>query len=120
MNILAELGEIWGKKDNSAILCEDGEVSNPLIYFELAYKLIHAAITKVCVDRNCTYAELLEEIRKIDPEIIEKYFELFEIVDCDVYGKWCTGDLMLEEYKRYCSTVDEWKEVTMRMTGKAR
>jgi len=84
MNIIAELSEVWGARDKSASVGADGEVTNPLPYFEEAFHLIQSAITQWCIALNCTYAELLEETRKVDPDIVGRFFELFDTVDCDV------------------------------------
>lgn len=115
MNIMAELSEVWGATNRSTSVETDGPVSNPLPYFEAAFHLIQAAITQSCIARNCTYAELIEEARKVEPGVVERYFELFDTVDCDVYGRWCSGSLTHQEYQRFCGVVDDWKEVTMRM-----
>ncbi len=115
MNIIAELSEVWDASNRSASDGTDGPVSNPLPYFEKASRVIQAAITQACKARNCTFAEFLEETRKVEPGIIERYFELFDTMDCDVYGRWCVGVLTYGEHRRFCRAVDDWQEAAMRM-----
>jgi hypothetical protein len=115
MNIMAELCEAWTAGSKTRPGNSDGSVGNPLPYFEQAFQYVQRLIVETYKFRNCTYAEMLEEVRKIDPGIVTKYFELFDAVDCDIYGKWCTGALSTEEYELFCRTVDDWKDMTSRM-----
>lgn len=117
MNLMAELSEVWSSRSNQRPAKSGGLGGNPLPYFEEAFQYVESVIVQAYKSRNCTYAEMLEEVRKIDPGIVTRYFELFDAVDCDVYGKWCSGTLTLEEYNLFCRTVDEWKEITSRMIG---
>ena len=112
MNIMVELSEVWSARNKTASFKTDELVTNPLPYFEETLEFIQTLIVQTYKARNCTYAELLEDVRKIDPDIVNKYFELFDALDCDVYGRWCTGMLTLQEYQTFCRTVDEWKEIT--------
>jgi hypothetical protein len=115
MNVMAELSKVWSSWRNQRPPMPDGLGSNPLPYFEEAFEYVQSVIVQTYKSRNCTYAELLEEARDADPSIITRYFELFDAVDCDVYGKWCAGTLTTEEYDQFCRIVDEWKEITSRM-----
>ncbi len=115
MNIIAELSEVWSSRGGQSPGKPDGSGGNPLPYFEEAFQCIQSVIVQAYKSRNCTYAEMLEEARKIDPGIVTRYFELFDAVDCDVYGKWCSGTLTAEEYDLFCRRVDEWKDITSRM-----
>ncbi len=117
MNIMAELSEVWSAKSKTTASNLDGLAANPLPYFEQAFQYVQTLIVETYKSRNCTYAELLEEVRKVDPGNVGRYFQLFDTVDCDVYGKWCSGTLTLEEYDTFCRAVDEWKDVTVRMIG---
>jgi hypothetical protein len=115
MNIMTELSEVWSAKCKTSPCTSDASVANPLPYFEEAFHYVEDVITQAYKSRNCTYAELLEEVQKVDPKIAARYFELFDAVDCDVYGKWCSGILTIEEYDLFCKMVDEWKEITSKM-----
>jgi hypothetical protein len=115
MNIMAELLEAWTSKRKTGGLMMRQLAGNPLPHFEQAFRQVHAMIVGTCQKRQCTYAELLEDARNADPATVERYFELFESVDCDVYGKWCAGTLTVEEYTLFCGHVDEWKDSTSRM-----
>ncbi len=115
MNIIAELSEVWSARSKTRPGMSDGWVSNPLPYFEEAFQYVQGVIVQAYKSRNCTYAEMLEGIRKVDPGIVTKYFELFDAVDCDIYGKWCSSTLTSEEYNLFCRTVDEWKDIASRM-----
>ena len=115
MNIIAELSEVWSARSKTRPGMSDGSVANPMPYFEEAFQYVQGVIVQAYKSRNCTYAEMLEEIRKVDPSVVTRYFELFDAVNCDVYGKWCCGTLTAEEYDQFCRTVDEWKEITSRM-----
>jgi hypothetical protein len=114
MNVLAELSVVWNSRTDHGF----GKTSlggNPLPYFEDAFKSVQNMVLEAYTARNCTYAEMLEAIRKADSEIVARYFELFDAVDCDVYGKWCAGALSAEEYDLFCRTVDDWKDITSKM-----
>ena len=105
-------GTSWA---NAKTSLQDGLAANPLPYFEQAFQYVQTLIVDTYKSQNCTYPELLEEVRKVDPDIVGRYFQFFNTVDCNIYGKWCSGTLTLEEYDTFCRAVDEWKVVTSRM-----
>jgi hypothetical protein len=114
MNVLAELSVVWNSRADQDYVKHQLR-GNPLPYFESAFRCVQRLIVKAYTSRNCTYAELLEAIRRVAPGIVAEYFELSNAVDCDVYGKWCTGKLSTKEYELFCKTVDAWKDITSRM-----
>ena len=105
MNIMVDLSKVWNAKSKISLATSDESVVNPLLYFEEAFHYVRNLIVQAYKSRNCTYAEFLEEVRKIDPGIVTRYFELSDAVDCDVYGKWCSSILTVEEYNFFCKTV---------------
>ncbi len=112
MNFMAELSEVWGM-DADLTWASAG---NPLPYFERAFCQVEALIVETCRARSCTYAELLEGVRKADPVLVEEYLSTFNQVDCDVYGKWCSGELTEDEYQLFCTRVDRWRDSASRMS----
>jgi hypothetical protein len=115
MNIMVDLSKVWNAKSKISLATSDESVVNPLLYFEEAFHYVRNLIVQAYKSRNCTYAEFLEEVRKIDPGIVTRYFELSDAVDCDVYGKWCSSILTVEEYNFFCKTVEEWKHSASKM-----
>ena len=90
-------------------------VENPLPYFEKVFAEVTMAIREECRQRKCSYAELLEDIRKIDPAIIERFFELHDAIACDVYGRWCDGSLTVEKLQDFYRTLEEWQVLVIEM-----
>ncbi len=115
MNIIAELSELWSGKNLSNPIIPDGFVANPLPYFEAAWLYVHSRFLQECNIRNCTFAELLDEIKMLESDAVESYFQLLDRIDCDVYGKWCSGELTGEERNVFCALVDDWKQTVVRM-----
>lgn len=115
MNIIAELSEVWRGRNVSSPAKLDGFVANPLPYFEDAWLYVHSLFLQECNIRNCTFAELLDEIEMIESDAVESYFQLLDRIDCDVYGKWCSGELTSEEHNTFCALVDDWKQTVVRM-----
>lgn len=110
MNIMAELSEVWTSRRKSCDIITRGFVENPLPYFERAFQQVQGMIVRAYTTRNCTYAELLEDARKVDPATVKRYYELFDVVDCDILRKWVDGRLTAEALAAFYEDVESWKK----------
>jgi len=114
MDLLTEIRKLKSSRLTPDEIILPG-VENPSPRFEKVFAEVTAAIREECRQRKCTYPELLEDIREIDPTIIERFFELEHAIDCDVYGRWCDGSLTVEKLQDFYRTIQEWQVLVIEM-----
>ena len=83
-------------------------VENPLPYFENAFREVTGLMERYCCTYGVSRAEFITEMRQQDPLRMGRFWRLHDIVDCDVYGRWCRGSLTSEELSQFCRAVDRW------------
>ncbi len=114
MDLLTEIRKLKSNRSKQGEIILPG-VENPSPRFEKVFAEVTTAIREECRQRKCTYPELLEDIRKIDPVIIKRFFELEHAIDCDVYGRWCGGTLTKEGLREFYRAIEGWRMIVMEM-----
>ena len=114
MDLLTEIRKLKSSRLKRSEIILPG-IENPSPRFEKVLAEVATAIREECRQRKCTYPELLEDIRKIDPQIIKRFLELEHAINCDVYGRWCAGTLTEEELQEFYQNVEEWRASAIEM-----
>jgi hypothetical protein len=86
------------------------DVENPLPRWEKVWYEVSVMVQTYCVNKRVTFGELIEECREIDPAMVDEYFRLWDLVDCDVFGRWLDNTLTEEGLKAFYGVADRWKE----------
>jgi len=89
--------------------------SSPLALFQRAHAQVAATIKNECMSRGLSYAELLAEIRRTDPLIVDQYLMSSDSVNCDIYGRWVNGTITEEGFQQFTRLVEQWLSTTMEM-----
>lgn len=132
MNIMVELSEVWGRTGESPVLSirnvsPRGEnrtlpdfthgVENPLPYFENAFREVTGLMERHCRTYGVSRAEFITEMSQRNPVGMRTFWRLHDLVDCDVYGKWCKGRLSSKDLSQFCRDVDRWVGHTRSLFG---
>lgn len=87
-----------------------GPIENPLPRWEKVWAEVSEMVQMHCINKRVTFAELIEECREVDAGIVIEFFRLWDLVDCDVFGRWVDNRLTEEALKAFYSDVERWKE----------
>lgn len=96
------------RQEGNAIL--EGHVENPLPRWEKAWAEVSELVRAYCVSKRMTFSELIEECRAIDPDGVSEFYRLWDVVDCDVFGRWVDNKLTEQDLEAFYSDVERWKE----------
>ena len=88
---------------------------DPVRYWERAWAEVMTVIKKCCSENILSYDVLLARLERTNPSIVDKYYELCDIIDHEVNGKLLDGTLADEDLQSFYRNVDEWRSATIRM-----
>jgi len=109
MDLLDEIKRLKvRRKEISGISKSD--VENPLPRWEKVSSEVSEMVKAYCFNKRITFGELIEECREIDRAMLDEYFRLWDLVDCDVFGRWLDNTLTEEGLKAFYGVADRWKE----------
>ena len=92
-------------------------VENPLPYFENAFREVTGLMERYCRTYGVSRAEFITEMSQRNPAGMEAFWRLHDLVDCDVYGKWCKGRLTSQDLSQFCRNINRWVEHTRSLFG---
>lgn len=95
------------KKRNAAL---GGCIENPLPRWEKVWAEVSEMIRVYCISKRMTFSELIEECREIDPGGVNNFYRLWDLVDCDAFGRWVDNRLTEQDLRAFFVLVDEWKD----------
>ncbi len=93
------------------------EVENPLPRWERAWEEVSDMLRVYCLKNHVTFAELIEDCRRLDPESVRAFYRLWGTVDRDVFGRWVNNRLTPLELESFYAAVERWKEAVRRMVA---
>jgi hypothetical protein len=114
MNLLEEIKQRKLKRQVNPLTVEF-TVENPLPHWEKAWEEVSGSIRGYCRTNRITFCEFIEECRTIDNGAVVEFYRLWDIVDCDVYGRWLDNTLTNDRLLQFYSNVDEWKDTVRKL-----
>jgi hypothetical protein len=114
-NPLNELSVAWTREPTADRIAYECPVENPLPKFEMTWKSVQKERQHVMAKCGLSWAELLAEAAKRNPELTEMVCTLADQLDSNIYGRYVDGVLTQEELDQYYQKLDEWRRVSLEM-----
>ena len=103
------------KKLKSPVRFTNDEVRNPLASFERTLTEVRQSFELCCQLRGISFAEFLDSLERDHVELFARYWRLWDLIDCDVFDRWCEGRLTAEGLRTFDDHVDQWKNCAREM-----
>jgi len=113
VDLLSEIRKLKSQWQDPIL--DSAGVENPIPYQDRAYREVMEAMECYFRDHRVSRAEFLEDLRRKNKGLVERFHTLWDAVNSDIYDKWCEGTLTEEELQKFYQNVEEWRTTAMTM-----